>query len=98
MGSDIIDLTYKYDKLALNYLENNPKTKYIFLSSGAAYGSKNFTKNVDSKTKSIIDIQDHYSIAKIKQNQDIDLFQINQLLISEYLITLILILTLTQVF
>lgn len=66
VGSDIIDLTYQYDKLALNYLENNPETKYIFLSSGAAYGSKNFTKNVDSKTKSIIDIQDHYSIAKIQ--------------------------------
>ncbi len=70
MGASIIDITYIYDSLALKYIEKNPSTKYIFLSSGAAYGSKNFLTNVTKNSKSRIDIndikpQDWYSIAKL---------------------------------
>lgn len=39
MGSSIMDVTHEYDELALGYLEKHPGTRYIFLSSGAAYGS-----------------------------------------------------------
>ena len=37
MGADIFSITYKYDELALRFLRR-PNTKYIFISSGAAYG------------------------------------------------------------
>ena len=37
MGADIFPVTYKYDELALRFLRR-PNTKYIFISSGAAYG------------------------------------------------------------
>ncbi len=37
MGSSIFDVTIYYDELALRYLNKNPKCRYIFLSSGAAY-------------------------------------------------------------
>jgi nucleoside-diphosphate-sugar epimerase len=37
MGADIFPITYKYDELALRFLRR-PNTKYIFISSGAAYG------------------------------------------------------------
>ena len=39
MGASIFDITLKYDQMALNYLEHHPQCRYIFLSSGAAYGS-----------------------------------------------------------
>jgi len=39
MGPAIFDVTYQYDELALSYLRKNPDCRYIFLSSGAAYGA-----------------------------------------------------------
>ena len=39
MGSSILDITIEFDNLALNYLKQHTSTRYIFLSSGAAYGS-----------------------------------------------------------
>ena len=70
MGANIIDITFDYDTLIINNLKKNPSTKYFFLSSGAAYGINNFFKNVDSSSKSIINIndikpQDWYAIAKL---------------------------------
>lgn len=38
MAEKIIDITHFYDQLILDYLYKHPSTKYIFLSSGAAYG------------------------------------------------------------
>lgn len=38
MGSEILSLTRLYDQLAISYLEAYPQCKYIFISSGAAYG------------------------------------------------------------
>jgi nucleoside-diphosphate-sugar epimerase len=69
MGSSIFDVTIYYDELALRYLNKNPKCRYIFLSSGAAYCSS-FKFPVDETTKSTVDInnlhpQDWYGISKL---------------------------------
>lgn len=39
MGASIFDLTVKFDSIALDYLHTHPECRYIFLSSGAVYGS-----------------------------------------------------------
>jgi nucleoside-diphosphate-sugar epimerase len=69
MGPSIFDITLQYDELALNYLRQHPACRYIFLSSGAAYGSS-FDAPVNAETKAIIDInklqpQDWYGVAKL---------------------------------
>jgi nucleoside-diphosphate-sugar epimerase len=69
MGASIFDVTLKYDQLALSYLEQHPLCRYIFLSSGAAYGSS-FDTPVDENTKSTVAInnlqpQDWYAVAKL---------------------------------
>jgi nucleoside-diphosphate-sugar epimerase len=69
MGASIFDVTLKYDQLALNYLEHDPLCRYIFLSSGAAYGSS-FDAPVDENTKATVAInnlqpQDWYAVAKL---------------------------------
>lgn len=69
MGASIFDVTLKYDELALNYLRKHPGCRYLFLSSGAAYGSS-FESPADVNTKSVIDInylqpQDWYGVAKL---------------------------------
>ncbi len=69
MGSSIIDVTLQYDELALNYVRQHSDCRYIFLSSGAAYGSS-FDAPVDVETKATIAInnlqpQDWYAVAKL---------------------------------
>lgn len=69
MGASIFEATFKYDELALNYLSCHPTCRYIFLSSGAAYGS-NFAKPVDANSCAMIGInnlqpQDWYAVAKL---------------------------------
>ena len=69
MGASIFDVTLKYDEMALNYVRQHPACRYIFLSSGAAYGSS-FDKPVDANTKALIAInnlqpQDWYAVAKL---------------------------------
>ena len=69
MGASIFDVTCRYDNIVLGYLEHNPTTKYIFLSSGAAYGA-NFTEPAMSSTFASVDINtivnsEWYSKAKI---------------------------------
>lgn len=69
MGASIYDVTLQYDELALNYLRQHHECRYIFLSSGAAYGSC-FNSPVDAETKGKIDInnlqpQDWYGVAKL---------------------------------
>lgn len=69
MGASIFDVTLKYDEMALNYVRQNPNCRYIFLSSGAAYGSS-FDEPVDVNTKAVIAInnlqpQDWYTVAKL---------------------------------
>lgn len=69
MGASIFDVTLKYDQLALSYLEYHPLCRYIFLSSGAAYGAS-FEAPVDKNTKATVAInnlqpQDWYAVAKL---------------------------------
>jgi nucleoside-diphosphate-sugar epimerase len=69
MGASIFDVTLKYDELALGYVIKHPECRYLFLSSGAAYGSS-FETPADANTKAVIDInhlqaQDWYGIAKL---------------------------------
>ena len=69
MGASIFDVTFQYDELALNYVRQHPECRYIFLSSGAAYGSS-FDAPVDAQTKATIAInnlqpQDWYGVAKL---------------------------------
>ena len=69
MGASIFDVTLKYDELALSYVRHYPDCRYVFLSSGAAYGS-NFDVPVDENTKAVVAInsllpQDWYAVAKL---------------------------------
>ena len=69
MGVSIFDVTLKYDEMALDYVRQHPQCRYIFLSSGAAYGSS-FDEPVDENTKAVIAInnlqpQDWYAVAKL---------------------------------
>jgi len=69
MGSSIFGVTSKFDQLAMSGLISNPDRRYIFLSSGAAYGSA-FPEPVDAETPSRIDInslppQEFYAVAKL---------------------------------
>lgn len=70
MGSQILDITYYYDNMALNYLQTHKKCHYIFISSGAVFGANAFDKPVDEHSQSVIDINniqphDYYGIAKL---------------------------------
>lgn len=69
MGSSIFDVTLQYDELALNYVRKHPTCRYIFLSSGAAYGTS-FEAPVDASTRAEAPInnlkpQDWYGVAKL---------------------------------
>jgi len=69
MGASIFDVTLKYDDMALDYVRQHPTCRYIFLSSGAAYGG-NFDAPVDEKTCATVPInnlqpQDWYGVAKL---------------------------------
>jgi nucleoside-diphosphate-sugar epimerase len=69
MGASIFDVTLKYDNLALNYVRQHPTCRYIFLSSGAAYGAS-FDTPVDTNTHASVPInnlqpQDWYGVAKL---------------------------------
>ena len=69
MGAAIVEVTERYDNLALNYLTLHPECKYIFMSSGAAYGT-NFSEPATEDTQALIPINhikadNFYAIAKI---------------------------------
>jgi nucleoside-diphosphate-sugar epimerase len=69
MGASIFDITLQYDNMVLNALRLNPACRYIFLSSGAAYGSA-FLKPVDEHSTAHIALnhftpQEYYSVAKL---------------------------------
>lgn len=68
MGHSILDTTYRFDQMVLDYLNNHHNCRYLFLSSGAVYGS-NFTEPVNDTSTAIFPInqssvQDWYGIAK----------------------------------
>ena len=69
MGATIFDATLNYDLMALDYVQKHSNCRYIFLSSGAAYGAT-FDEPVTSLTKAKVAInnlqpQDWYSVAKL---------------------------------
>jgi len=69
LGAAIFDVTLKFDQMALSYLRQHPYCRYVFLSSGAAYGS-NFEEPVTEYTKAIFPVnnlqpQDWYGVAKL---------------------------------
>lgn len=69
MGASIFDVTLKYDEMALSYVRQHPTCRYLFLSSGAAYGAS-FDAPANANTKALIDInhlqpQDWYGVAKL---------------------------------
>ncbi len=69
MGNSIFDITLRFDELVLNYLQAHPACRYLFLSSGAAYGS-NFNEPVTSDTPAVISINnlaphEWYGVAKL---------------------------------
>jgi nucleoside-diphosphate-sugar epimerase len=69
MGASILDVTLAYDMKVLRYLDAHPQCRYLFLSSGAAYGSK-FFEPADRATESHIPVnqlrpQDFYGVAKL---------------------------------
>jgi nucleoside-diphosphate-sugar epimerase len=69
MGNTIFDVTLRFDELVLNYLQTHPACRYLFLSSGAAYGS-NFNEPANRDTPAVIAINnlaphEWYGVAKL---------------------------------
>lgn len=67
--SELFKVTEKFDDIIMEYLEKNPETLYINLSSGAVYGNS-FKQPAHIGTKAIIDVNatvldDYYVIAKM---------------------------------
>ena len=69
MGASILDVTFQYDEMAVSYVKHHSNCRYVFLSSGAAYGSV-FDRPADEHTNAVISIndlkpQDWYAVAKL---------------------------------
>lgn len=69
MGKDIFTITDHYDDLAIDYLKKNDQCKYIFISSGAAYGDVFSNAPTSELTKPNFDLNnlapaDYYGAAK----------------------------------
>ena len=55
MGASILEITQRYDQSVLLHLQANPSCKYIFLSSGVAFGNQ-FSSPVDMHSRSQWDV------------------------------------------
>jgi len=69
MGNTIFEVTQHYDDLVLDYLKTHPSCRYLFLSSGAAYGS-GFNEPATADTPAVVAInhlvpRDWYGVAKL---------------------------------
>lgn len=69
VGSDIFEITSRFDGLVLAELKRNPTRRYIFLSSGASYGNV-YAEPVTDGSQAVIPIndirpQDYYAVAKL---------------------------------
>lgn len=69
MGNSIFDVTTRFDEMVLNYLKSHPICRYLFLSSGAAYGSS-FNEPATRDTVATVAINnlaphDWYGVAKL---------------------------------
>ncbi len=86
MGNAIFDLTLRFDEMVLTYLRTHSACRYLFLSSGAAYGSV-FDAPVKRGTPAVVAINDlapheWYGVAKLhaecrhRANPDFSIFDI----------------------
>jgi len=69
MGNSIFDITLRFDELVLEYLQTHLACRYLFLSSGAAYGS-GFNEPAKRDTPAIVPINnlaphEWYGVAKL---------------------------------
>lgn len=69
MGNSIFDITLRFDEMVLECLRAHPACRYLFLSSGAAYGS-NFNEPATRDTPAIVPINalashEWYGVAKL---------------------------------
>jgi nucleoside-diphosphate-sugar epimerase len=69
MGASIFEVTSQFDDMVLSDLKKNPERRYIFLSSGAAYGHS-FVEPVSASSEARVPInaiqpQDYYAVAKL---------------------------------
>ena len=69
LGASLFEITRHFDTLALDYLQKNPTTAYVFLSSGAVYGNS-FHQAAHADTQATFDINhisssDYYGLAKL---------------------------------
>lgn len=69
MGGSIFGVTQQFDDMVLAGLERHPQRRYIFLSSGAAYGSS-FAQPAGPATEASVPLnalrpQDYYGVAKL---------------------------------
>ncbi|WP_130471071.1 NAD-dependent epimerase/dehydratase family protein [Candidatus Magnetaquicoccus inordinatus] len=69
MGGSVLEVTWHYDTLVLDYLRRYPHCRYLFLSSGAVYGSR-FMEPVNEQSVAQLPVnaltpQDYYGIAKL---------------------------------
>ncbi len=69
LGNAIFDVTLRFDEMVLEYLRSHSACRYLFLSSGSAYGTS-FIEPADSDTQAVIAInnlapQDWYGVAKL---------------------------------
>ena len=55
MGNSIFDITLRFDELVLDYLQTHPGCRYLFLSSGAAYGTV-FNEPANRDTPAVVPI------------------------------------------
>lgn len=69
MGNSIFDITLRFDELVLDYLQTHPGCRYLFLSSGAAYGTV-FNEPANRDTPAVVAInklspQEWYGVTKL---------------------------------
>lgn len=69
MGKEIFDITLQFDQIVLDYLQSHSSCKYLFLSSGATYGS-NFNEPATVGTPAVfypntLSHQEWYGVAKL---------------------------------
>lgn len=69
LGNSIFDITLRFDEMVLEYLKLHPTCRYLFLSSGAAYGT-GFNEAANHDTPAVLSInnltpQEWYGAAKL---------------------------------
>lgn len=69
MGRSIFDITLSFDEMVLDYLQTHPHCRYLFLSSGAVYGT-GFNEPVNRDTPARVAINnlsqhEWYGVAKL---------------------------------